>query len=107
MTGTVTYDFFATGDCSGSPTTETVGLGNASCAHGPLASGGYAFHAGVETKGLDKGRNGCPTTNWTGPLTSRWINASNDETGSCPLSVVKAMAYLSLSLGANRIARLL
>jgi hypothetical protein len=59
-----------------------------------------------ETKGLDDRWKGRPTTNGTGPLTLESINTSNGKTGSCPLSVVKAMTYRSLTLGASPIARL-
>src|SRR2546429_3458175 len=46
FTGTVTFRFFTTIDCSGEASTESgVAVGTKSSNHGPLAAGSYSFNA--------------------------------------------------------------
>jgi len=45
IAGTVTYDFYTNGICSGTPTTSNAALGAPSPTFGPLASGSYSFQA--------------------------------------------------------------
>jgi hypothetical protein len=46
ITGTVTYRFFANGDCSSAPlASQTLPLGTQSATQGPLHAGSYAFDA--------------------------------------------------------------
>ena len=63
FTGSVTFQFFNTDDCTGDASSESVAVGAPSSSHGPLGAGGYSFNAqyiaGNDTNHTDSAVSDC------------------------------------------------
>ena len=85
-TGTVTFLFYESGDCSGTPAEQTgVALGKESATHGPLGAGSYSFKAKY-VAGSDPNFNGATssceplTINKATPSISTTVEDKNGST---------------------------
>src|SRR5207244_558040 len=93
FTGTVTFRFFTTIDCSGEVSTESgVAVGTKSSNHGPLAAGSYSFNAqyiaGNDPNHTNSAHSSCEplTISAAAPRVSTVIkNAADDSTVTGPL----------------------